>query len=51
MMLKNKLGITGSVELANEEERLTKLRAIELFDSKKINEFEVETFRGVITYS
>lgn len=45
MMLKNKLGITSSVELAREEERLTKLRAVELFDSKKIDEFEVGTFK------
>ena len=47
MMLKNKLGITSSVELAREEERLTKLRAVELFDSKKIDEFEVGTFKGL----
>ena len=47
MMLKNKLGITSSVELAREEERITKLRAVELFDSKKIDEFEVGTFKGL----
>lgn len=32
MALENKLGITNSAELAREEERITKTRAIELFD-------------------
>ncbi|MBQ8193529.1 MAG: Fic family protein [Bacilli bacterium] len=47
MMLSNKLGITSEVELANEEERITKIKALELFDSNKINEFEVGTFKGL----
>ena len=46
-MLNNKLGITSEVELANEEERITKIKALELFDSSKINEFEVGTFKGL----
>lgn len=46
-MLSNKLGITSEVELANEEERITKIKALELFDSNKINEFEVGTFKGL----
>ena len=46
-MLENKLGITSSVELANEEEKITKLKALELFDTNKINEFEVGTFNGL----
>ena len=46
-MLENKLGITSSVELANEEERITKLKALELFDNNKINEFEIGTFKGL----
>lgn len=46
-MLENKLGITNSVELAKEEERITKLKAIELFDTNKINEFEIGTFNGL----
>ena len=46
-MLANKLGITSEVELAKEEERLTKIRAIELFDSNIINKFEVGTFKGL----
>jgi cell filamentation protein len=40
-MLENKLGITSSVELANEEEKITKLKALELFDTNKIDEFEL----------
>lgn len=44
-MLENKLGINSSVELANEEERITKLKALELFDTGKIDEFEVGTFK------
>lgn len=46
-MLNNKLGITSNVELAKEEEKITKLKAIELFDSGKIDEFEVGTFKGL----
>ena len=46
-MLENKLGITNEVELAKEEERVTKLKALELFDTNKINEFEVGTFNGL----
>ena len=43
----NKLGITNQSELAREEEKITKLKALELFDSKKINDFEVGTFKGL----
>lgn len=46
-MLENKLGITNEIELAKEEERITKLKALELFDTNKINEFEVGTFKGL----
>lgn len=46
-MLNNKLGITNSIELAKEEERITKIKALELFDTNKINEFEVGTFKGL----
>ena len=34
-MLENKLKISNEVELAKEEERITKLKALELFDTKK----------------
>ena len=46
-MLNNKLGITSDIELANEEERITKIKALELFDTNKINEFEIGTFSGL----
>lgn len=46
-MLGNKLGITSEVELAREEERLTKLRALELYDSGLLETFETGTFRGL----
>ena len=46
-MLENKLGITNEIELSKEEERITKLKALELFDTNKINEFEAGTFNGL----
>lgn len=47
MTLENKLGITSDVELAREEERLTKLRALELYDTGLLGTFEVGTFAGL----
>lgn len=46
-MLKNKLGIDNPIELAKEEERITKLKALELFETGKLNSFEVGTFNGL----
>lgn len=46
-MLNNKLGITNEIELAKEEEKITKLKALELFDTSKISEFEVGTYKGL----
>ena len=46
-MLENKLNITNEIELAKEEERITKLKALELFDINKINGFEVGTTKGL----
>ena len=46
-MLENKVSITNLVELAKEEERITKAKALELFDTNKINEIEVGTFNGL----
>ena len=46
-MLENKLGITNEVELNKEEERITKIKALELFDTNKINDFEVGTTKGL----
>ena len=47
MILKNKLGLDDELELAKEEERITKLKAIELFETGKLEEFEVGTFKGL----
>ena len=47
MTLENKLGITSSVELAREEELLTKRRALELYDKGLLGTFEVGTFDGL----
>ena len=46
-MLENKLGITNTIELAKEEEKITKLRALELFDTNKIADFEIGTYNGL----
>lgn len=46
-MLQNKLGITNEIELAREEERLTKLRALELFEHGLLDTFEIGTFVGL----
>lgn len=46
-MLENKLGITNSIELAKEEERITKIKAIELFENKILDKIEVGTYKGL----
>ncbi len=46
-MLENKLNINNEIELAKEEERITKLKALELFDTYMINKFEVGTTKGL----
>ena len=46
-MLENKLNITNEVELAKQEEKITKLKALELYDKEIINTFEVGTFKGL----
>ena len=46
-MLKNKLNITDEIELSKTEEKITKLKALELYDSGKINNIEVGTFKGL----
>lgn len=46
-MLENKLKILDKVKLHKEKERITKIKALELFDTNKINEFEVGTFKGL----
>lgn len=46
-MLENKLKITNPIELAKIEENITKIKALELFENKKLDEFEVGTFKGL----
>lgn len=46
-MLENKLGITDRLELKRQEEKLSKLKAKELFDSGLINAIEVGTYKGL----
>ena len=47
MTIKNKLGLTDAIELAHTEERLTKKRALELYDGKILDQFPVGTFAGL----
>ncbi|SFH98803.1 cell filamentation protein [Selenomonas ruminantium] len=47
MTLENKLGLTDAIELAHAEERLTKKRALELYDKKILDQYEVGTFAGL----
>ena len=46
-MLENKLGIANEIEFLREQERTSKLKALELFDTKKIDEFEIGTTKGL----
>lgn len=46
-LLENKLGISDMRELAHVEERLTKKRALELYDKKLLDTFEVGTYAGL----
>lgn len=43
-MLENKLGITSQVAIAKEEERLSKIRALELFDKGILDQLEFGKF-------
>ena len=47
MALENKLGITDSAELACAEERISKARALELFETGMLETFEVGAFEGL----
>lgn len=47
MILENKLGINDPAELAREEERITKIRALELFETGICDTFEIGTFKGL----
>ena len=47
MALENKRGITDSTELAKAEERISKTKALEMFQQDLLDTFEVGTFRGL----
>ena len=47
MILENKLGITDQIELAKAEEKITKQKAKQLYDSGDIDKVEVGTFAGL----
>ena len=47
MILKNKLGINDELELAKIEEKITKMKAMKLFETGELNTFEVGTFKGL----
>ena len=47
MILDNKLGITNQIELAKAEEKISKQKAKQLFDSGDINKVEIGTFKGL----
>ena len=47
MILENRLNITNQIELARAEEKISKQKAKQLFDSKDLNKVEVGTFKGL----
>ena len=46
-MLENKLGAKNPLELAEMEEKITKKKALELFETQKLDNFEIGTFAGL----
>lgn len=47
MVLKNRLNITNQIELNRAEEKISKEKAIKLFDSGKINNIKAGTVEGL----
>lgn len=47
MALENKLGINDSAELARTEEKISKQKALQLFELNLLDTFEVGTFKGL----
>ena len=47
MALENKLGLTNSADLAREEERISKKKALELFESGELDKLKAGTFSSL----
>ena len=47
MALENKLNITDSADLAREEERISKKKAVELFEGGLLDRLEAGTFASL----
>jgi cell filamentation protein len=47
MILENKLGLTSQIDLAKTEEKISKQKAKQLFDSGDIKKAEIGTFKGL----
>ena len=47
MALENKMGITSSADLAREEERISKKKAVELFEKGLLNQLVAGTFASL----
>ena len=43
LILENKLGITDSLELARQEEKISKKKAVELFESGRLDSMQAGT--------
>ena len=50
MALENKLGIKSSAELAREEERISKKKAVELFENGMLEKLEAESFKRYVRF-
>ena len=46
-MLQNKLGLTDEAELARAEEKISKTKALALYDTRRLDTFPVGTFEGL----
>ena len=47
MTLENKLGINNQVELSKEDERITKIKALKIYENELVYNFEIGTFKGL----
>lgn len=47
-MFKNKLNITDEIELSKTEEKITKLKALDLYDSEEYQDYFLDVVNGVM---